>query len=44
MPQYRGMPGPGMRVGGLGSRGRGEGIGDRGFSEGKLRKGITFEM
>ena len=40
MPQYRGMPGPGMGVGGLGSR---EG-GDRGFSEGKLGKGITFEM
>jgi hypothetical protein len=31
-----------MGVGGLGSRGRGKG--DRGFSEGKLRKGITFEM
>jgi hypothetical protein len=29
-------------VGGLGSRGRGERIG--GFSEGKLGKGITFEM
>jgi hypothetical protein len=28
MPQYRGMPGPGMGVGGLGSRGRQEGIGD----------------
>jgi hypothetical protein len=42
MSQYRGMPGPGMGVGGLGSRGRGKG--DRGFSEGKLRKGITFEM
>jgi hypothetical protein len=28
-------------VGGLGSRGR---RGDRGFSEGKLGKGITFEM
>jgi hypothetical protein len=27
MPQYRGMPGPGMGVGGLGSRGRDEGIG-----------------
>jgi hypothetical protein len=36
------MPGPGMGVGGLGSRrwgGR-----DRGFSEGKLGKGIIFEM
>jgi hypothetical protein len=28
MPQYRGMPGPGMGVGGLVSRGRGKGIGD----------------
>jgi hypothetical protein len=28
MPQYRGMPGPGMGVGGLGSRGRREWIGD----------------
>jgi hypothetical protein len=27
MPQYRGRPGPGMGVGGLGSRGSGEGIG-----------------
>jgi hypothetical protein len=41
MPQYRGMPGPGMRVGGLGSGGGGW---DRGISEGKLGKGITFEM
>ena len=32
MPQYRGIPGPGMGVGGLGSRGRGEGIG--GFRRG----------
>jgi hypothetical protein len=37
MPQYRGMPGPGMGVGGLESGGGGEG-GDRGFSEGKLGK------
>jgi hypothetical protein len=29
-------------AGGLGSRGRGRG--DRGFSEGKLGKEITFEM
>ena len=36
MPQYRGMPGPGMGVGGLESRGRGDGIGD--FSEGEIRK------
>jgi hypothetical protein len=42
MLQYRGMPGPGMGVGGLGSRGMGGE--DRGFSEGKLGKGITFEM
>jgi hypothetical protein len=39
MPQYRGMPGLGMGVGWLGSKGRGE---DRRFSEGKLGKGITF--
>ena len=42
MPQYRGMPGPGSTsgwVGGWGQRGE-----DRGFSEGKLGKGITFEM
>ena len=37
MPQYRGMPGPGMGVGGWGA-------GDREFSEGKLGKRITFEM
>jgi hypothetical protein len=40
MPKYREMPGLGMGVGGLGSKGRG----DRGFSEKKLGKGITFEM
>ena len=28
MPQYRGMPEPGMGMGGLGSRGRGKGIVD----------------
>ena len=28
VPQYRRMPGPGMGVGGLKSRGRGERIGD----------------
>jgi hypothetical protein len=38
MPQYREMPGPGMGVG------WGAGGGDKGFSEGKLGKGITFEM
>jgi hypothetical protein len=42
MPQYKGMPGPGLGVGGLGSRGRGKG--DRGFSERKVGKGIAFEM
>jgi hypothetical protein len=40
MPQYRGMPEPGMGVGGLERRGRR----DRGFLEGKPGKGITFEM
>jgi hypothetical protein len=42
MPQYRGMPGPGSRSGWVGEQGEGEE--DRGFSEGKLGKGITFEM
>jgi hypothetical protein len=43
--QYRGMPGQEMGVGGLRSRGRMEGVGDfqRGFSEGKLGKGITLK-
>jgi hypothetical protein len=36
------MPGQEAGVGELGSKGRWEGI--RGFSEGKLGKGITFEM
>jgi hypothetical protein len=43
-PQYKGMLGPGMRVGGLGNRGEVGGVEGRGFSEGKLGKGITFEM
>jgi hypothetical protein len=42
MPQYRGMPGPGNRSGCVGEQG--EGGGGRRFSEGKLGKGITFEM
>jgi hypothetical protein len=42
MPQYRGMLGLGMGVDGLGCRGKWGG--DMGFSEGKLGKGITFEM
>jgi hypothetical protein len=42
IPQYRGMPGPGSRSGWVGEQGeRGR---DRGFSERKLGKGITFEM
>jgi hypothetical protein len=41
IPQCRRMPGLGIGVGGLGV---GEGGEDRGFSEGKLGKGITFEM
>jgi hypothetical protein len=42
MPQYRGMPGPVSRSGWVGEQG--EVGGDRGFSERKLGKGITFEM
>ena len=42
MPQYRGMPGPGSRSGWVGQQG--EGTGYRGYSEGKLGKGIAFEM
>ena len=41
MPKYRGMPGLGMGVCGLSSRGEGRG---RRFLEGKLGKRITFEM
>jgi hypothetical protein len=39
MPQYRGMPGLGSGRGWVGEQGR-----ERGFSEGKLEKGIKFEM
>jgi hypothetical protein len=42
MPQYRGMPGPGNGSGWVEEQG--EGGEDRGFSDGKLGKGITFEM
>jgi hypothetical protein len=42
MPQYRGMPGPGSGSGWAGEQG--EGGGDRGVLEGKLGKGIIFEM
>jgi hypothetical protein len=38
MPQCRGMPGPGMGVGGLGSRGKEEGRGEGAF-RGETRKG-----
>ena len=41
MLQYRGMPGPGSGSGWVGEQG--EGGGDKGFLEGKLGKGITFE-
>jgi hypothetical protein len=50
MPQYRGMPGPGMGGNGVGSRRKGRERGrreegeSRAFLEGKLGKGITFEM
>jgi hypothetical protein len=42
MPQYRGMPRPGSRSGWVGEQEEGEG--DRQFLEGKLGKGITFEI
>ena len=42
MPQCTEMVGPESRSGWVG--GQGEGRGDRGFSEEKPGKGITFEM
>jgi hypothetical protein len=36
------MPGPGSRSGWVGEQGKGRE--DRGFLEGKLGKGITFEI
>jgi hypothetical protein len=42
MPQYKIMPGPGIRSGW--AREPGERGGRRGFLEEKLGKGITFEM
>jgi hypothetical protein len=42
MPYYRRMPGPGNRSGWVSKQE--ERGGDRGFSEGKLGKGITFDM
>jgi hypothetical protein len=42
MPQYRGMPGPGSGSGWVGEQGE---MGrERGFSEEKLGKRITFEI
>ena len=41
-PQYRGIPGLGSGSEWVGEQGKGGR--DRGFSEGKLEKGITFEM
>jgi hypothetical protein len=42
MPQCRGLPGSGSRSGWVGEQG--EQGWNRGFLEGKLGKGITFEM
>jgi hypothetical protein len=42
MPIYRGIPGPGSKSRWVGEQG--EGRRDRGFLEGKLGKGITFEI
>jgi hypothetical protein len=42
MPQYRGMPGPGMEVGEVGEQEE-EGRYRR-FLEKKLEKGVAFEM
>jgi hypothetical protein len=42
MPQYREMPGPGSRNGWVSKQG--DLVEDRGFLEGKLGKGMTFEM
>jgi hypothetical protein len=42
MPHYRGTPGPGKESRWVGEQG--EGGKNRLFSEGKLGKGITFEM
>jgi hypothetical protein len=42
MPQFRGMPGQGSRSGWVGEQA--EGGENKGFSEGKPRNVITFEM
>jgi hypothetical protein len=40
MPQYRGMPGPGIRSGFVGEQGE---VGwNRGFSERKIGNGVAF--
>jgi hypothetical protein len=44
MTQCGGMPGPGSRSGWVGEQGEGEGTGGGCFLEGKLGKGIIFEM
>jgi hypothetical protein len=41
MPQFRGMPRPGSMSGWVWEQGKGEE--NRGFLEGNLGKGITFE-
>ena len=42
VPHCMGMPGPGSRSGWVGEQR--EGVGNRGFSDGKPGKGETFEM
>jgi hypothetical protein len=42
MTQFRRMPGPGSRTRWVGEQGKGGGY--SGFLEGKLGKGITFEL
>jgi hypothetical protein len=42
MPQYRGLAGPGSQIGWVGEPGERRRC--RGFSKGKLGKGITFKM
>jgi hypothetical protein len=42
MPQNRRMPGPKSQSGWVGEQDKGEV--DKGFSERKLEKGLTFEM
>jgi hypothetical protein len=44
IPQYRGIPVPGSWSGWIGEQGEGGGSRRREVLEGKLGKGITFEM